>query len=218
MQREPWKMTSILKYNNMESDGSNDVGKNAGYGVTHVTLIISLDRIFQPHFDLENAPFQDDDESATNSSTSNSSFPEMKVWAKKTKKTFPVPKYNSYWKILNAQADANFSTGSSTTTVETCNYGGGVTSTTSAPVVQSNAWISAFCHCLPYNKDNGNGSDDDGEHSKQSYLESTSNDYSYEDLHLETEGKDDTRTVKATVSPFHVKHPVNLSRIGGSLW
>jgi len=91
--------------------------------------------------------------------------------------------------------------------VETGNHGGGVTSTTSASVVQSNACIGAFCPCLPYNQENGDGSDDDSEQSKQSYLESTSNDYSYKELCPETEGKDDTRTVKATVFPFHVKHP-----------
>jgi len=78
--------------------------------------------------------------------------------------------------------------------------------------VQSNACIGAFHPCLPYNHNKGDGSDDDSEQSKQSHLKSTSNDYSYNDLCLETEGKDDRRTVKATVSPFRVKHPTMNSQ------
>jgi len=205
-------MTGILKNNNMESDtkahkGSNDVGKHAGYGVTRVTPKVTPDRKFHPHFDAKNSTSWDDDDSATNSSTSNSSFLEMKVWVKKAEKTFLVPEYNTYWKIPNAQADANFSAGSSNTTAETSNYGGGVTSTTCPSVVQSNACIGAFCPRLPYNHNNGEDSDGDGEQSKQSYLESNSNDYSYEELYPETEGKHDTKKVKPTVSPFCVKHP-----------
>ena len=51
MEREPGKMTSILKYDNMESDtkakkGSNDVQKHAGYGMTHVTPKVTLDKNF----------------------------------------------------------------------------------------------------------------------------------------------------------------------------
>ncbi len=123
----------------------------------------------------------------------------------------PVPEYNAYWKIPNAQADANFSAGSSTTTAEISNPGGGVTHTSSASVRQSNECIGAFHPCLPYNQENGDGSYDDGEQYKQSYLENTSNDYSYKELYPETEGKNDTRTVKAIVSPFHVKHSTKNS-------
>ena len=79
IESEPGKMTSILKYNNMESNakakkGSNDVRKHAGYGVTCVTPKVTLDRKFHPHFDGNNSTSQDDDDSATNSSTSNSFF------------------------------------------------------------------------------------------------------------------------------------------------
>ena len=79
----------------------------------------------------------------------------MKVWVKKTEKTFPVPEYKSNQQIPNAQAEASFSAGSSTTTAETSNYGGGVTSTTCPSVVQSNACIGAFHPRLPYNHNNG---------------------------------------------------------------
>jgi len=209
MPREPQKTMGILKYNNMESaakalNGSNVVGKNSGYAVTHDTPKVTLDRKFHPHFDANNSPSQDDNDSATNS-TSNSSFPEMKVWAKKETKTFLVPQYNSIQEIPNAQADASFSAGSSTTTAETSNYGGGVSGNACASVVQSNACIGAFHPCFPYNHNNRD-SDDDEEQSNKSHLECTSNDYSYEDLCPEDKGKDNRRKVKATVSPFHVKH------------
>ena len=60
MEREPGKMTGILKYKNMESDakakkGSNDVGKHAGYGVTRVTHKDTLAKNFRPHFDTNNS-------------------------------------------------------------------------------------------------------------------------------------------------------------------
>jgi len=119
--------------------------------VTHVTPKVTPDKNFHPHFDANNSTSQDDDDSDTNSSTSNSSFPEMKVWVNKAEKTYLVPQYKSNQKIPNAQADASFSAGSSTTTAETSNYGGGVTSTACASVVQSNACIGAFCPCLQYN-------------------------------------------------------------------
>ncbi len=171
MEKEPGKTTSILKYNNMESDANAaDVGKHAGYGVTHVTPKVTLAKNFHPHFDANNSQSWDDDDSATNSSTSNSSFLEIKEWVKKAETTFLVPEYKSKQKIPNAQADASFSAGSYTTTAETSNYGGGVTSTTSASVVQSNACIGAFHHGLPYNHDNGDDDDDE-----QSNLECTSN-------------------------------------------
>jgi len=131
----------------------------------------------------------------------------MKVWVNKAEKTYLVPQYKSNQKIPNAQADASFSAGSSTTTAETSNYGGGVTGTTCASVVQSNACIGAFHPCLQYNHNHGEDSNGDGEQSKPSYLESASNDYSYEDLYPETEGKDDTKKVKPAASPFHLKHP-----------
>ncbi len=102
----------------METDakankGSNDVRKHAGYGVTCVTPKVTLDKNFHPHFDANNSQSQDDNGSATKSSTSNSSFPEMKVWVKKAETTFLVPEYKSNQKIPNAQADVNFSAGSS---------------------------------------------------------------------------------------------------------
>ncbi len=150
-EREPGKMTSILKYNNMESNAkakivSNDVEKHAGYGVTRVTPKVTMAKNFHPHFDANNNTSRDGNDSDTNSSTSNSSFLERKVWVKNA--TFPVPEYKSNQKIPNDQADASFSAGSSATTAETSNYGGGVTSTTSASVVQSNACMGEFHPCL----------------------------------------------------------------------
>jgi len=82
------------------------VGKNSGYAVTCDTPKITLDRKFHPHIDANNSPSQDDNDSATNSSTSNTSFPEMKVLVKKAEKTFLVTEYKSNQKIPNAQAEA----------------------------------------------------------------------------------------------------------------
>jgi len=73
--------------------------------------------------------------------------------------------------------------------------------------VQSNACIGAFRPHLQYNHNNGEDSNGDGEQSKPSYLESASNDYSYDDLYPETQGKDHTKKVKPAASPFRVKHP-----------
>jgi len=99
MEREPGKMTGILKYNNMESaakalNGHNVVGKNSGYTVTHDTPKVTPDKKFHPHLDANNSPSWDDDDSDTNS-TSNSSFLEMKAWTKKATKTCLVPEYKS---------------------------------------------------------------------------------------------------------------------------
>jgi len=153
------------------------MGKNASDGVMDVTPKVILDQLFHPCFDVDNAPSQDDDESASNSSTSNSSFLKWRDG------TTGQRKMSGTWiqcllEDTNAQASvyANFSAGSSTTTAKTSNHGNGVTGTSSAPVGQSNAWIGAFHPHLPYNQDNGNGSDNDGEQSNQSYLENTSND------------------------------------------
>jgi len=59
MEREPGKMTGILKYNNMDSNAktkivSNDVGKHAGYGVTRVTPKVTPAKNIHPHFDGNN--------------------------------------------------------------------------------------------------------------------------------------------------------------------
>jgi len=89
MEKEPGKTTGILKYDNMESDAkakkvSNDVGTHAGYGMTRVTPNVTPAKNLFPHFDANNYTSRDDDD--TNSSTSNSSYHEMKVWVKKAGK------------------------------------------------------------------------------------------------------------------------------------
>jgi len=64
--------TRGLKYNTMENaakghNGSHDVGRNVGYGVTGVTPEVILDQIVKHHSDVDNAPSLDDNESASNS-------------------------------------------------------------------------------------------------------------------------------------------------------
>jgi len=105
---------------------SNGVGTNSGDAVTPDTPKVTPERKFLPHYDPNNSPSRDDDDD----STSYSSYPDMKVWAKKESKTILVSQYSSNRKIPLAQADASFSAESSTTTAETSNYAGGVTSTT----------------------------------------------------------------------------------------
>jgi len=161
MPREARKAPGILKNNHMESAAkalNSVVGTNSGDTVTPDTPKVTLERKFLPYYDPNNSPSQDDDDN----STSYSSYPDMKVWAKKESKTVPVSQYSSNWKIPLAQADASVSAGSSTTTAETSNYAGGVTGTTCASVVQSSARKDVFHHGHPYNH-NDDDDDDDGD-------------------------------------------------------
>jgi len=141
-------------------------------------ILVTPDQIFHHHFDVDNAPSQDDNESASNSSTRNTSFLEIKVWQKIQRKQVQylnVMHPGRYQMLRHLSLPTSVQPGSSTTTAKISHLGGGVISFT-AHVGQSGTCLGAFHTHHPYNQDNGDGSDDDGEQSHQSYLVNTFND------------------------------------------
>jgi len=87
MPREARKAPGILKNNHMERaakalNSGNVNGTNSGDKVNPGTPKVTPERKFLPHYDPNTSPSRDVDDD----STSYSSYPDMKVWAKKNRK------------------------------------------------------------------------------------------------------------------------------------